>query len=123
MDITHQGGASFLITANPAIAINPGEKTSGVILHTDRTKAAKQTVCGPGEYEIRGALIVTVPAGPYSTRNLAHAVDLEGINVVFAPGSLTTAEEGTLTAFGAVDVLIVNADDVNAARTLVRDLE
>jgi hypothetical protein len=123
MEITYQGGASFLITADPVVAINPETAPrDSVVLRTERRKAAKHIVAGPGEYEIKNALIVTVPVGEPATGRLAHAVDLGGSNVLFLEGPAGVLETSARTAIGAVDVLIVDTVDLRAAHELVRDL-
>lgn len=123
MEITYYGGKSFVITANPIVAINPVESINGtVVLQAERKRAAKLLVAGPGEYEIKGALITTVPAGEPRSELLAHAIGVDGLNVLFLQGPAGVLTGEALTSIGIIDVLIVDTVDARAAEQLARDL-
>jgi hypothetical protein len=122
MEITYQGDASFLLTGDRSVAINPASASAtDIVLQSWRHQGAKQIVNGPGEYEIGGALIVTIQPNKQSP-GLVHAINLDGLNVLHVNGSPCVLTEDDLTAIGKVDALIMTSDDVKAAEALAVDL-
>lgn len=122
MEITYRGGRSFRISDERVVAINPPARTVDLTLHSRRKDAAKQRVSGPGEYEIGGILIATVPVGPANSPTLAHAVDIEGTNVLYVDGEVDRLSADALLAIGTVDILIVEAEDLATAQKVAQDL-
>lgn len=120
MDISYAGGASFVIKGERTVVINPtgAAAKAHVVLHSERQRARKLIVNGPGEYEIGGVLIASVRSG----RSLAHAVEVNGINVVCLTGRCKDMDPSEMAALGRVDVLLVGADDLQAAREAVAAL-
>ena len=125
MDITYLGGASFLLKGERVVAINPAQKAraADVLLHSSRQHDRTLIVDGPGEYEIGGVLIVTEETGPRASGLFSHAVATQGLNVVHLGTRVHDLTERQITAFGPVDVLILSADDVQAAQKAVQALE
>lgn len=124
MEITYAGDASFRLKDTCTVAINPAEKAEAgtVTLYTERKAATKNLIAGPGEYEIAGALIATVPLGAPDSPHLAHAVNMDGTNVLHIGSRIQILDENAVTAIGRIDVLIVNADDLAIAQQTVSDL-
>jgi len=119
MEIRYQGGASFVVKGDKTIAINPLPGSSAaIVLKETRQKPTAALVSGPGEYEIAGVLIVTrvLPDG-----HLIHAVDLAGVNVVFA-GDRPAGIDMLAEDLGTVDVLVVGTSDPGEAEKASRDL-
>src|SRR5947209_253822 len=120
MDIRYLGNTALLLKGDRTVAMNPGTGMDrpDIALHTKRQRSQKLIVNGPGEYEIGGVLIGTVALGDL----LAHAVELDGINVVLVVGDASKLDERALATLGRVDVLLVNADDVRMAQAAVSEL-
>lgn len=125
MEISYLGGSSFLIRDERTVAINPSDRSTAadVVVHTRRQRSRKHIVNGPGEYEIGGVLIVTTEAGPREDSTLVHALELGGANVVHHGKPHGRLEARAIEALGAVDVLLINADDLLAAKEALRDLQ
>ena len=124
MDITYLGGHSFVLKGEHTIAINPpaGSPRSDITLHSKRQARSKEIVNGPGEYEIRGSLIVTLELGPCDATTLIHAVEVGGLAVVHLGPTVRDLSERAISDLGRVDILLVNADDLRAAQAAVTDL-
>jgi beta-lactamase family protein len=123
MEITCTGDASFLLQGSRTVAINPQQAERGVItLFGRRQRSARLQINGPGEYEIGDVLIATVPIGPYSAQQWAHAVKLDEINVLYLDGDAEALTEEALLAIGPVDVLILAADKLPSAVKAAQDL-
>src|ERR687886_2335735 len=120
MEISYGGGASFLIKGERTVVINPVDKTvqADIVLRTDRKRATKLLVNGPGEYEIGGVLIASLASGD----RMVHAVEVDGINVVHVTPDERRLSERDLETIGKVDVLLVEAGDLRLAQTAVSDL-
>jgi hypothetical protein len=122
MEIIYHGDASFLLKAEPSVAINPTAAAGAdIALHSERRNARRLIVNGPGEYEIGGALIVTLRPDKQAS-HCVHAVNLDGVNVLHSSQSSISLTDGDLTAIGKVDVLIIASDDLKAAEALAVDL-
>jgi hypothetical protein len=124
MEVTYLGGSSFSVRDERTVAINPGKGPNGadVELYSKRLQRKGLIVSGPGEYEIRGVLVLTVAAARGARVGLAHGIQVGALNVVHLdviPEEIATSD---LSHLGQVDVLVVNADDLKAAETAVREL-
>lgn len=120
MEITYAGANSFLLKGERTIAINPtaaGER-GHIALYTRRQKSKKLLINGPGEYEVGGVLVTSVALG----EEIAHAVEVDGINVLHLTGDARKLSERDLTSIGKVDVLLVDTADVKQAENAVSDL-
>jgi hypothetical protein len=124
MEITYGGGASFTLKGEVTVLINPGEEkpTGALLLHSTVQKRSKQIVNGPGEYEIRGAMIATTRLGARTSTALAHAVHVDRLTVVHLDAHIDALSEEAVEAFGRVDVLMVRADDPKAAQAAIQTL-
>lgn len=120
MEITQSGDSSFLIKGEKTAAINPPDKApdADVVLFTERKRRPKLIVNGPGEYEIRGVLIASLALGDV----LAHAVEVDGINVLCLPDSTRRLAQRDIEVIGPVDVLLISAADAGAAQAAMADL-
>jgi hypothetical protein len=124
MDITYLGGHAFLLKGDRTIAINPpaGTPRQNITLQSARRARSKEIVNGPGEYEIGGCLIVTLEVGPRESSELAHAVEISGLNVVHLGTTVRPLNDRAVADIGRVDILLLNADDLRAAQAAVTDL-
>lgn len=123
MDITYLGGASFTLAGTRMVTINAeAEEKGGISLFSRRQRSAKLRINGPGEYEIGDVLIATVPMGPYSAERWAHAVLLDGTNVLFLEGEIGGLTDDALLAIGPVDVVILEAERLPEGVKAVQDL-
>src|SRR5579872_2853484 len=119
MEFVSKGDRSFLVRDVRSVALNPEQPgTADVSLFSRRVDIPGQIVNGPGEFEVRDVLIATLEHGGA----LAHAFDIDGINVFFVDGPAPALSEAVLQAIGRVSVLIVHVDETRAARQLVDDL-
>lgn len=120
MEITYAGGTSFVIKGERTIAINPAGKgeTGHIALYAQRQKSKKLLANGPGEYEIGGVLITSVA----QEAGMAHAVEVDGINVLYLLGDARTLSDRDLAAIGKVDVLLVDTSDLKRAQNALTDL-
>ena len=124
MEIIYLDGATFQIKGDRTVTVNPPPAMAvDIVLHSVRQKSSKQIVNGPGEYEIGGVLIATVEVGPRQAATLVHGVEVGGVNVVHLGMGEPELDERAFDALGAVDVLLVNADEPAAAQAAVRNLE
>lgn len=119
MDITYAGEASFVLKGERVVVINPAERNgqADITLFTRRRADRKLIVNGPGEYEIAGVLIATVPVGT----GLAHAVELDGINVLHLERG-ASLNDRDLAAIGKVDVLLIESEDLKQAQAAITDV-
>ncbi len=124
MDITYLGGGSvklagkgLTIVSDPAdaktaadvvLATNPGVKAAGEAMVID----------GPGEYEVKGAMITGAPAG----KSTVYAVEVDDVTVGIV-GKVDQLGDQPVEALGQVDVLAVDATDAPAAAKIVSQLE
>jgi hypothetical protein len=109
-----------VIKGERTVAINPAAKseTGHIALYTIRQKGTKLLANGPGEYEIGGVLITSVA----QDTGMAHAVEVDGINVHHLPGDARKLSDRDLAAIGKVDVLLVDSTDLKRAQNAVTDL-
>lgn len=124
MDIRYLGSASHEIDGEQPITINPNGKAAvgNLVLYSARQPRRKLIINGPGEYEIGGVLIVTQELGKHGGRTLAHAIEVEGLNVVHLGSRLCPITDEEIAQMGSVDVLMIPVDDVAAAQEIVSAL-
>lgn len=90
-------------------------------------------ISGPGEYEVKGAMITGVPVRLHidevGHRGTAYSIVIDGINVVVAGNIAGKLDEGQIENLGSVDVLVVPVGgngltlDAEGAAAVVTQLE
>jgi hypothetical protein len=123
MEITYAGDSAFKLAGSKIVTINNPTAGKGEIsLFSRRQRSPRLLVNGPGEYEIGGVLIVTVPVGTGHAERWAHAIALDDSNIFFLEGEVEGLTETSLLAIGPVDVLIVQAEKLTETVKLAQDL-
>ena len=142
MDITYLGAGSVklsgkslnLVTdpigtvkADVAAVTGPVESGAWVV------PAGAMLIDGPGEYEVKGAMITGVPARLHidedGYRGTAYSVTIDGVNVVIAGNISGKLDQEEVELLGQVDVLVVPVGgggltlDAEGAAALVAQLE
>lgn len=144
MDITYLGAGGVKISgkhigilcdppAGAASAKPPADVALFSAPETRTDTTAGMVVDGPGEYEIKGALIVGVPAQLHvdadGARGTVYALDIDGVRVAFFGNVAPGLSNEQVEALGQVDVLIVPVGghgltlDAEAAVQMVATLE
>jgi L-ascorbate metabolism protein UlaG (beta-lactamase superfamily) len=143
MDITYLGGGSVklsgkninvvtdpVVTAKADVVTLSGPPENG---QDWMQLADAMTINGPGEYEVKGAMITGIPARLHideeGHRSTAYSVLVDGVNVVVAGNIAGKLDEDQVEHLGQVDVLIVPVGgggltlDAEGAAEVVAQLE
>ncbi|HSX00753.1 MAG TPA: MBL fold metallo-hydrolase [Candidatus Saccharimonas sp.] len=125
MDITYLGAGSVKLSGkNITVVCDPYTEEAGlgklnvkadvVTLSTMEglaSSAAAMVIDGPGEYEVKGAMITGVPAQLHidedGTRATVYGIMIDGINVVVTGNIAGKLGNEQTEALGNVDVLVV----------------
>lgn len=146
MDITYLGAGSVKIVGrNIAVVCDPpvgmGSKSDVVVFSS--IEAAKDAVVAdfasslvidsPGEYEVKGSMIVGVPTRLHidedGHRGQAYSMLIDGINVVFVGNIAGKLDDNQVENLGNVDVLVLPVGghgltlDAQGAAEVVAQLE
>jgi hypothetical protein len=125
MDIQYLGEAAFLLKGERTVAVNPPHASvaADIRLTSRRQDPSKVTVSGPGEYEIGGVLIETVEAGEKDQATLAHAIEIGDATVLHLGERVNELRGAVVDALGAIDVLLVDTGNLEAAKRAVTIFE
>ncbi|HSH31909.1 MAG TPA: MBL fold metallo-hydrolase [Candidatus Saccharimonadales bacterium] len=148
MDITYLGaggvklgGKHLTVWCDPPPAAAKAKPPADVALFSSSDaktdSGAIMTIDGPGEYEVKSALIVGVPARLHvdadpaaaGSRGTIYAIDLDGVKVVFLGNVAAGLSNEQVEQLGRVDILIVPVGghgltlDAIAATQIVTTLE
>lgn len=145
MDITYLGGGSVKLAGkNINVLSDPDasshSKADVVILSQAATEASPfgevsgaMIIDGPGEYEVKGAMINGVPARLHVDEDghngTVYSVLVDGVNVVIAGNIAGKLDEDQVENLGQVDVLVVPVGgkgltlDAEGAAAVVTQLE
>ncbi len=144
MDITYLGGGGVrLVGRDVEVVCDPivGVKTKGDVVTWSATggeeafgrPADAMLFDTPGEYEVRGATIVGVPARLHidegGHRGTAFSVVIDGVNVVVTGNLSGKLDDDQVENLGQIDVLVVPVGghgltlDAEGAAALVTQLE
>lgn len=124
MDITYLGAGSVKLSGRQInILYEPYDETAGLgklktsaevtLVSSPDSKAETigMRVEGPGEYEVKGALIIGVPARLHidaeGQRGTIYSVSIDGINVVCLGNMMPDLSDSQVEQLGQVDVLVV----------------
>lgn len=109
MDISYLGSGSLKLS---------GKSLNIVFDAEGKVTAGEMIIDGPGEYEIKGAMITGVPVGEQT----AYSIEIDGINVC-AIGQIETLENKQIEALGQIDVLAIDPVSSTAAAKIVTQVE
>lgn len=144
MDITYLGcGGVRLVGKQVEVVCDPpvGSKTKGDVLTWSATGGEERfgtlesamLIEAPGEYEVKGASIIGVPARLHidenGNRGTVYAVEIDGVNVVVVGNIAGKLDEDEVESLGQVDVLVVPVGgggltlDAEGAAAVVTQLE
>jgi L-ascorbate metabolism protein UlaG (beta-lactamase superfamily) len=143
LDITYLGAGSVRLSGREInIVSDPVEllpaKTDVVIFSTPReqyevSSSDMMVIEGPGEYEVKGAMITGVPARLHidesGERGCVFSVEVDGVNVVIAGNIAGKIDADEVESLGQVDVLVVPVGgngltlDAEGAASVVTQLE
>lgn len=143
MDITYLGAGSVKLSGrNLTVVTDPvGVTKADVVVVTGpaETEAGwpavrgAMVIDGPGEYEVKGAMITGVPTRLHIDENghrgTAYSLRIDGVNVVVAGNSSGKLDEDQVENLGQVDVLVVPVGgngltlDAEGAAAVVAQLE
>lgn len=123
MDISYLGGGSVKLAGKGITIISDPTAASVadvILLTSGKSVSAGEAMLidGPGEYEVKGAMITGAPAGD----GTAYAVDIDDATVAIV-GANTVLGDQQIEALGQIDVLAVDAADASAAAKIVSQLE
>lgn len=123
MDISYLGGGSLKISGKNLTAVSdPTDRKvkADVVVLTEQgeMKVEGMLVDGPGEYEVKGAMITGVPSGDAT----AYCVRVDGVSVGIV-GGIAVLTDKQIEALGQIDVLALDGVDAPAAAKLVSTLE
>ena len=143
MDITYLGAGSVKLSGRNLNVISDPIAAGKAEVVTVSGPAAEghdwphapgtMVVDGPGEYEIKGAMITGIPAqlniDEAGHRGTAYSILIDGVNVVVAGNVSGKLDEDHVEALGQVDVLVVPVGgngltlDAEGAAAVVAQLE
>ncbi len=140
MDISYYGGGSVKLSGRLLNIVNDpveGKKLAAdVVLYTataPKPVVGVMAIDGPGEYEVKEALITGVPTRLHvdaeGEEGTAYLVDIEGISVVVLGNVAPELTKTELEVLGGADVLIVPVGgngltlDATAAAQVVSQIE
>jgi L-ascorbate metabolism protein UlaG (beta-lactamase superfamily) len=147
MDITYLGAGSVRLSGkNLSVICDPYDGSSGLAAINAKADvvtlsgpegfgrvSASMVFDGPGEYEVKGASIVGVPARLHidesGHRGTAYGLVVDGVNVVVTGNIAGKLDEDQVEKLGQVDVLIVPVGgsgltlDAEGAAAVVTQLE
>lgn len=143
MDITYLGAGSVKLSGkNLNVIVDPigGGKADVVTVSGPNESGADwplpsgaMMIDGPGEYEVKGAMITGVPARLHidelGHRGTAYSILIDGVNVVIAGNISGKLDEDQVENLGQVDVLVVPVGgngltlDAEGAAAVVAQLE
>lgn len=117
MEITYHGANCLRLSAKGiSLLVDPsaGTKTQADVLLYSVPAAAPPTdafiIDGPGEYEIKGALVTGIPARQHVDEQAActiYLAQLDGVSVAVLPNIGPKLSDSQLEELGQVDVLAV----------------
>ena len=147
MDITYLGAGSVKLAGRNITVVcdpQPGTKAKAeVVTWSSDVREGEGTVFtklgeamlidGPGEYEVKGAMITGVPARLHmdesGSRGTVYSVEIDGVNVVVTGNIAGKLDENQVENLGQVDVLVVPVGgggltlDAEGAAAVVTQLE
>ncbi len=147
MDITYLGAGSIKLSGKSInIVVDPFDASAGLGTFTTKADVAVVTgpegyadvpgallVDGPGEYEVKGAMITGVPVRLHidedGTRGAAYSIVVDGVNVVVTGDIAGKLDSSAVEKLGKVDVLVVPVGgfgltlDAEGAAAVVAQLE
>jgi L-ascorbate metabolism protein UlaG (beta-lactamase superfamily) len=147
MDITYLGAGSIKLSGkNLNLVVDPYDASAGLGAFTTKSDVLVLTgvqeyikpvgtlvVDGPGEYEVKGAMITGVPARLHvdedGSRGSVYSVVIDGVNVVITGNISGKLESSKVETLGKVDVLVVPVGgfgltlDAEGAAAVVAQLE
>jgi L-ascorbate metabolism protein UlaG (beta-lactamase superfamily) len=141
MDITYLGAGSVKLSGkNLNVVSDPiGNIKADVVALTGPADdkialpANAMVIDGPGEYEVKGAMITGVPARLHideeGNRGSAYSIVIDGVNVVVVGNVAGKIDEDQVEHLGQVDVLVVPVGgngltlDAEGAAAVVAQLE
>jgi L-ascorbate metabolism protein UlaG (beta-lactamase superfamily) len=141
MDITYLGAGSVKLSGkNLNVVSDPiGNVKADVVALTGPADdkialpANAMVIDGPGEYEVKGAMITGVPARLHideeGNRGSAYSIVIDGVNVVVVGNVAGKIDEDQVEHLGQVDVLVVPVGgngltlDAEGAAAVVAQLE
>jgi L-ascorbate metabolism protein UlaG (beta-lactamase superfamily) len=145
LDITYLGTGGVKLSGKQTTILcdPPGAKEGkvkggvDVVLVSGTDKPAQSdgamVIDGPGEYEVKGALITGVPVRLHidaeGERGTSFGIKVDGINIVFVGNISGPLSDSHIEALGQVDVLVVPVGghgltlDATAAAQVISQLE
>jgi L-ascorbate metabolism protein UlaG (beta-lactamase superfamily) len=145
LDITYLGAGSVKLSGrNLTVVCDPVKDVKADVVTCSATlkegegemfhaPAAAMMIDGPGEYEVKGAMITGVPARLHidesGHRGAAYSIVIEGVNVVVTGNISGKLDEDQIENLGQVDVLVVPVGgkgltlDAEGAAAVVAQLE
>lgn len=143
MDITYLGGSSVRLSGKNLDVISdlaPGVKAKADVIvrtykQTDGIPEGVMVIDGPGEYEVREAMITGVPMHLHTDdpaekqRGTSYLFDIDGISVVVLGNIAPNLGSEQLEVLGGADVLVVPVGghgltlDATAAAQIVSRIE
>ena len=142
MDITYLGAGSVKLSGkNLNVISDPGGPGKGDVVTLSGPAevgewpvvAGAMTIDGPGEYEVKGAMITGVPAQLHidedGHRGTVYSILIDGVNVVIAGNISGKLDADQVENLGQVDVLVVPVGgtgltlDAEGAAAVVAQLE
>jgi L-ascorbate metabolism protein UlaG (beta-lactamase superfamily) len=143
MDITYLGAGSVKLSGRSMNVVSDpvGAVKADVVTVSGPAEEGKEwpipqgamKIDGPGEYEVKGAMISGVPARLHidedGHRGTAYSIVVDGVNVVVTGNISGKLDEDHVEALGQVDVLVVPVGgngltlDAEGAAAVVAQLE